>query len=168
MSLIDCPECGGRISDKAVMCPHCGYSPCARWFGGEYRSKAEYLGLPIVHIIMGPGFDPLTGRIRIAKGIIAIGPIAAGGLAVGAVSVGVVSLGGVAAGAFALGGLAVGVILALGGLAVGLVAVGGAAIGYYALGGGAAGVHALGGNASDPQAVRFFKDLFGPDIHPGR
>ena len=25
MALIDCPECGNKISDKAVSCPHCGY-----------------------------------------------------------------------------------------------------------------------------------------------
>lgn len=26
MALIQCPECGTRISDKAVTCPHCGFS----------------------------------------------------------------------------------------------------------------------------------------------
>ena len=25
MALINCPECGREISDKAVSCPHCGY-----------------------------------------------------------------------------------------------------------------------------------------------
>lgn len=25
MSLILCPECGAKISDKAIACPHCGY-----------------------------------------------------------------------------------------------------------------------------------------------
>jgi len=24
MALINCPECGNQISDKAVSCPHCG------------------------------------------------------------------------------------------------------------------------------------------------
>ena len=23
--LVDCPECGNKISDKAEACPHCGY-----------------------------------------------------------------------------------------------------------------------------------------------
>ena len=27
MALIDCPECGGNVSDKAVACPHCGAPP---------------------------------------------------------------------------------------------------------------------------------------------
>lgn len=25
MSLIECPECGKKISDKAINCPNCGY-----------------------------------------------------------------------------------------------------------------------------------------------
>lgn len=25
MALINCPECGGMVSDKATACPHCGY-----------------------------------------------------------------------------------------------------------------------------------------------
>ena len=24
MALFDCPECGGKVSDKANQCPHCG------------------------------------------------------------------------------------------------------------------------------------------------
>ena len=26
MPLISCPECGGKVSDRAVRCPHCGYA----------------------------------------------------------------------------------------------------------------------------------------------
>lgn len=25
MALIECPECGGKVSDKATACIHCGY-----------------------------------------------------------------------------------------------------------------------------------------------
>lgn len=25
MALICCPECDGKVSDQAVMCPHCGF-----------------------------------------------------------------------------------------------------------------------------------------------
>jgi len=165
MALVDCPECGNQISDRALMCPKCGFATSSlgtRYLGYEYRSEATLFGLPLVHI--ASGYDPATGRPRVAKGIIAIGNIAVGGLAVGGVSFGVIGLGGLSVGLVALGGLAVGLLLALGGMAIGFVAVGGGAVGYYALGGGAWGVHPLGGNAQDPQAIEFFKRFLGESI----
>jgi len=156
MAMIHCPECDREISDRAMMCPHCGY-PMNGAFGYEYRSEREFLGLPLLHIVAGRGFDPTTGKLRVAKGIIAIGPVAMGGVALGGLSFGVVSFGGMAVGLVALGGGAIGILLALGGFAMGLVAIGGVAIGYYAFGGGAVGVHALGGNRQDPNAIEFFR-----------
>jgi hypothetical protein len=160
MAMIQCPECDREISERAMMCPHCGY-PVREAFGYEYRSEREFLGLPLVHIVSGRGVDPATGGIRVAKGIIAVGPIAVGVLALGGLSFGVLSFGGLAVGLIALGGGAVGALLALGGMAIGLVAIGGGAIGYYALGGGVLGVHALGGNAQDPNAIEFFRRWLG-------
>jgi tRNA A-37 threonylcarbamoyl transferase component Bud32 len=136
--------------------------------GREYKSKATLWGLPLVHI--ASGWDPVTGKWRMAKGIIAIGDRAVGVVAIaGAYAVGVVAIGGgfgfgllsiaggLALGLLALGGTAAGG-MALGGAAVGVVAVGGAAVGYYAIGGGAWGVHAWGGNGQDPRALQFFAD----------
>jgi hypothetical protein len=160
MSLIHCPECDREISDRAIMCPHCGY-PMGGACGYEYRSQRELFGLPLVHIVGGHAFDPASGRLRIAKGVIAVGPMAVGGLAFGGASFGLVSFGGLSMGLIALGGVAFGALLAMGGLAIGLVAVGGGAIGYYAVGGGAWGVHAFGGNAQDPNAVEFFRGWLG-------
>ncbi|MHC4744102.1 MAG: hypothetical protein ACYS8Z_19465 [Planctomycetota bacterium] len=165
MALVCCPECDKQISDKALMCPNCGFSQSNRGLGVfayEYRSERKLFGLPLVHIVYGMGINPLTGRLRVAKGIIAIGNIAIGGLAIGGLSLGIVSFGGLAFGLAALGGMAVGLLLALGGMAVGFVAIGGGALGYYALGGGAWGAHPLGGNVLDPEAVEFFKRFFGP------
>jgi hypothetical protein len=159
MSLVNCPECQKEISDQAVMCPHCGY-PMRGMYGYEYRSQRELFGLPLVHIISGQGFDPVTGRIRVAKGIIAVGPIAVGCLAMGGASFGLVSFGGAALGAIAFGGVAIGALLAVGGLAIGAIALGGGAIGYYAFGGGVWGVHVLGGNAQDPNLMELFKSWF--------
>ena len=161
MALVDCPECGKPMSGRALMCPNCGFAAGNRLFAYEYRSNRQVFGLPLVHIIYGLPVDPLTGRFRVAKGIIAIGNIAVGGLAIGGISLGVLSIGGLALGLAALGGLAVGLLLALGGMAVGLIAIGGGAYGYYALGGGAWGAHALGGNVRDPEAVEFFKRYLG-------
>src|SRR3990172_3784747 len=162
MVLVNCPECGKEISDKALMCPNCGYAASGGLFAYEYRSKIELFGLPLVHIVYGLGINPVTGRFRVAKGIIAIGNIAVGGLAVGGLSFGVISFGGLALGLAALGGAAVGLLLAVGGMAVWLVAIGGGAFGYYAFGGGAWGAHALGANVQDPKALEFFKRFLGP------
>jgi len=160
MSLISCPECDNEISNKALACPNCGYPVRESFHGFEYRSKKELFGLPLVHIIYGNRFSSIEGKPRIAKGIVAIGPIAIGGLALGGLSIGVISVGGLALGLTAIGGAAVGLLFALGGLAIGLIAIGGAAIGYYAMGGGAWGVHPLGGNTQDPQAIEFFRRYF--------
>ena len=91
----------------------------------EYKSKASFFGLPLVHVHLSRG----RGLPAVAKGIIAIGDMA----------VGVVALGGISAGLVALGGLSLGVLLALGGLSAGLFALGGVALGAYVLGGVAVG-----------------------------
>lgn len=162
MALIECPECGNQISDKALICPTCGYSATARFLGGyEYCSKTELFGLPLIHIVLGFSIHPITGKIRVAKGIIAIGNLAVGGVALGGLSLGLISLGGLAIGLLALGGLSIGLLIAIGGFAMGIIAIGGGAFGYYALGGGAFGAHPLGGNAQDPNAIEFFKSIFG-------
>ena len=161
MALVNCRECNNEISEKAFLCPHCGVATGRGMFGYEYRSRAKLFGLPVAHIVFGFAINPMTGRLRVAKGIIAIGPIAIGLVAIGGWAVGGICLGGVAFGLASLGGCAIGLLLAVGGAAVGLVAIGGLAVGYYALGGGAYGAHALGANAQDPEAVDFFKRYLG-------
>jgi len=155
MAMVACRQCGASMSDQAVACPQCGApGPRSPITGYEFRLPADSDGLPLIHVAIG--FDPRTGRKRIAKGWIAIGDVAIGGIAIGGVSLGVFTLGGVSLGIVAFGGLSIAALLALGGLAIGGIAIGGAAIGYYALGGGAFGVHAWSGISQDPEAVRFF------------
>ncbi len=115
----------------------------------EYRSPRQWLGMPLVHIVRGR--DPLTGKIPVARGVIAIGArahgivavgvLASGGLAIGSMAVGVFSVGALAvgilacgafsAGVLALGSMAIGFVSALGGLAIGDIAKGTLAIGRY-------------------------------------
>ena len=162
MSLIDCPECGHKISEKALACPQCGY-PMGGGFlwGFEYRSKTKVFGLPLIHIVPGYAVNPASGRLRVAKGIIAIGHIAIGLIAIGGVALGGLCFGGLAIGLLlAIGGMALGTV-ALGGMAIGLVAIGGAALGYYSLGAGAFGIHTLSVNNHDPEAIEFFKRFLG-------
>jgi predicted Ser/Thr protein kinase len=134
--------------------------------GMEYRSKATLFGLPLLHVVFG--MDPQTGRVRVAKGIIAIGDraqgviafggLAMGGFAFGGLAIGVVAFGGGAVGVAAIGGLAIALIAALGGGAIAPIAIGGGAIGYVAIGGGAIGVHVLDAATRNPAggAWRFF------------
>lgn len=143
-----------------------GMSPEAvqQLFGREYRSQAEFLGWPLVHVAFG--VDARTGKRKIAKGIIAIGDAAIGGLAIGGGAIGIVAIGGAAIGLVTLGGLSLALLLgigglatgcfAFGGLAIGGVAVGGCAVGYYAYGGAAFGRFTVTGQAQDPAAMNLF------------
>ena len=133
----------------------------------EYRSRVTLFGWPLVHV--ATGVDPVTGRKRCAKGIIAVGTLPRGVIAFGDVAVGVVacgifgygliSLSVVAVGVIACGSVAVGLLVGMGGLAVAPVAIGGATLGWFANGALAWGKHAISPGAYDPVADHFFKPI---------
>ena len=105
--------------------------------GREYRSKASFLGLPLVHINSGPR---VPGQpMRRARGWIAIGEIATGVVAIGAISAGFVAFGAVAFGVVTWAALGLGLVN-FAGLAIGGLSTGGVAIGVGALGGVGIGV----------------------------
>jgi RNA polymerase sigma factor (sigma-70 family) len=108
----------------------------------EYRSRASFLGLPLVHVRIGDRFALLNAPV---KAWIAIGERAVGGLfAFGAIAIAPVSVGGITIGLLPFGGLALGV-LALGGFALGIWSYGGLVVGWQALGGFALAWHAAEG-----------------------
>lgn len=121
--LTACRSCRHEVSRDAQACPHCGAPFPARqnWAGRgyEYRSPQTLWGLPVLHVAYGRNAE---GKLRVAKGIVAIGQFAVGGVAIAQFAAGAV---------FALGQFAVAPI-AVGQFALGLVAVGQFGLGLLA------------------------------------
>lgn len=162
MALLPCPECGKSVSEKARACLNCGYpikpggyritDNEGGYIGYEYKSSTTFFGMPLVHIVYGPG-----GMTKPARGFIAIGNIAIGVFAIGGFAVGVVTLAGMGLGIVCLAGMALGILFGAGGIATGYIAVGGIAIGVYAIGGLSIGTHTL---HNDPQLREYLRSLF--------
>lgn len=119
--------------------------------GVDWKSRAKIFGWPVIHI--ATGFEPKTGKKRIAKGWFAVGDVAVGGFAMGGLGVGLIGAGGAGVGLVGIGGAGIGLLMGAGGAATGLVACGGGAIGGLATGGGAAGGVAIGGGAVGHVAI---------------
>jgi hypothetical protein len=129
----------------------------------QYRSKSSLIGLPLVHIAIGPAPGSRSPR-GVARGWIAIGDIAFGVLfSAGGVAIGGIALGGLAIGGICLCGLGF-AVYALGGGAFGIYSIGGLAFGWHAAIGGAAiakkyavGGYAVAEHANDPVAMEYMK-----------
>jgi hypothetical protein len=159
-----CHECAAGASPRLV-CRTCSTTAVpigfgrgwGNWYGYgyEYKSLTTIGGLPLVHVCSG--IDPVTMRLRVARGVVAIGNVAVGVLAIGGVAIGLLTVGGASIGLLvAIGGAALGLGLSVGGFALGSVAIGGAAVGFvYAIGGGAVGPAVIDGMRCD-EAARVF------------
>lgn len=169
MALISCPECGASISDKAVACPKCGnpMKPIGDlmvpmrffWRGFEWKSKTEILGWPLVHIAIGHNKE--TGRLHVAKGIIAIGQFGIGLITIAQFGIGILfAFGQFTAGLLAIGQIAVGIYFGLGQLATGVIAIGQFALGHYVLAQMGYGAHVWSTQIKDPAAVEYFTNLW--------
>jgi len=170
MAMINCPECGASISDKAATCPKCGYpiKPEVdlarlklrrfRW-GFEWKSKTQLLGWPLIHIAVGRNKE--TGKLMAAKGIIAIGQFGIGVITIAQFGIGLLfGLGQFVGGIVAIGQLALGVHFGLGQFATGVTAIGQIAFGKYILAQAGFGKYAWTTKVRDPQAVEYFKGIW--------
>jgi len=166
MALINCPECGAEISDKAVACPRCGHPMqqvqqlvVPRYWGYEYKSKAALFGWPLLHIAIGR--NPETGRLMAAKGIIAIGQFAIGVITVAQFGIGILfGFGQFMGGIVAVGQFAAGILFGLGQFACGITAIGQIAFGKYVLAAVGYGRHVWSKKVKDPEAIEYFQGLY--------
>jgi hypothetical protein len=166
MALINCPECDSKISDKAITCPKCGYpiKPISQfnfnlWRGYEWKSKSEFFGLPLIHVAIGR--DKNTGKLLVAKGIIAIGQFGIGLITIAQFGIGLLfGLGQFVGGIFAIGQFALGVWFGLGQFASGAIAIGQMAVGYYVRAQIGYGKYMWTSYFRDSQAIEFFRNLW--------
>jgi RNA polymerase sigma factor (sigma-70 family) len=142
----------------------------------EYRSKASFLGLPLIHIRLGATWasqgDAVKAWVAIADDLAIGGLFAFGGTALAPICFGGFALGGIVFAGFGAGilcyaGFGIGAWV-VGGMVSGFMAVGGCAFGWKAALGGiaiaqefASGGVALAAHANDAASNSFVKgDLF--------
>ncbi len=162
--LIRCDDCGREISSRAPVCPHCGaprlaaaYQALAKpdW-GFEWKSATSVYGWPLVQV----AFGRKNGRLRVAKGIIAIGQFAIGLFTFAQFGIGIIfGFGQFMLGATAIAQFAISAFFAVGQFATGYVAIGQIVFGYYALAQVALAWYGWTPKRHDPEAVAFFTNL---------
>ena len=157
MALSKCRECGDEVSDEARSCPHCGapFPANLAWSGSgfEYKSARTYLGYPFLHIAFG---RDRYGKLRVAKGIVAIGQFAFGLVTVAQFGVGVLfGFGQFVLGIAVLAQFAVGFV-AVGQIAAGYVAIGQVVLAYYGLAQAGLAHFLWSPKRHDPEAQKLF------------
>jgi len=167
MALIPCPECGGSVSEKAIACPNCGYpmkpdlapmaQPC--WRGYEWKSKINIFGIPLIHIAFGR--DKRTGKLLVAKGIIAIGQFGIGLITLAQFGIGFLfGFGQFIAGPLVIAQFALAYYFGLGQFATGITAIGQLAFGKYVCAQFGYGEYVWSTQIKNPEAIEYFTDLW--------
>ena len=161
MALVACRECQHEVSDVARACPQCGapFPGRRHWQGTGYdwKSRTTVCGYPLVHIAYG---RDARGKLRVARGVIAIGQFAIGLVTIAQFGIGFLfGFGQFFLALTAVAQVAVTPLCGIGQLATGYIAIGQMALGYYALGQIAYGMHVWSVHRRDPAALAFFARL---------
>ena len=161
MNTYRCRECKNEISPEAKKCPYCGATNPIKTnpegSGFEWKSSQTFYGYPLVHIVFGRDEN---NKIKIAKGIIAIGRSAVGLITFGQFSFAyLIAFGQVAFGPVAIGQLAVSLLFGAGQLSVGYIAIGQISLGFYAICQVGLAKHILTPKIKDPETIEFFRQL---------
>lgn len=140
--------------------------PFFHWgFEWEWKSKTTLFGLPLIHIAIGGTIGLEEGRwrlrLKVAKGIIAIGQFAFGVITIAQFGIGLLfGFGQIILGLTAVAQVALGVIFGLGQVATGYVAIGQfVLLAYYGLACIGNAVYLWSQTRKDPEAVEFFRQL---------
>jgi len=129
-----------------------------RW-GFEWKTKVKIFNLPLIHIAIG--FNSETGKLYIAKGVVAIGFFGLGLISIAWFGVGfLLGMGQFAVGIIAIAQFAFGIYFGLGQFATGVIAIGQFAFGDYVLAQIGYGKHVWSSIIEDTSALEFFKNIF--------
>lgn len=161
MNFVPCRECKHSVSPNARACPQCGAPFPARsiWKGSgfEWRSETTFFGYPLIHVAFG---RDAQGKLRVARGIIAVGQFAIGVIAIAQFGIGLLfGFGQFILGCTAIAQFAGGLYFALGQFAFAYIAIGQIALGVYARCQTGLAQYLWSQNNRDPEAVRFFSHL---------
>ncbi len=124
--------------------------------GFKWRTRAALFGIPLICVAFG---TDERGKMRVAKGFIAIGQFAVGGLAIAQFGVGIIGIGQFVLGVVAFGQLAIGILVGFGQLAIGAFAAGQFVIGIYARGQFGWATYLLSPGRTDMEAVAMFETI---------
>jgi hypothetical protein len=123
----------------------------------DWKTQMRFLGLPLVHVAFG---RDSRGKLRVAKGFIAIGQFALGFVTIAQFGVGALfGFGQFMLGLATVAQFAGGVIFGLGQFATGYVAIGQIVLGYYGLCQLGWAEFMWSPKHKDPEAVSFFHEL---------
>jgi len=162
VALAPCRSCQREVSTDAAFCPHCGAPQPTnlhwRGPGFEWRSSQTIAGFPLVHIAFG---KDARGKLRVAKGIIAIGQFGLGVITIAQFGVGLLF----GFGQFILGCTALAQFAGALWFGIGQFATGYIAIGQFVL--ADLGLAQMGfaraiwtPERQDPEAVAYFQQLW--------
>jgi hypothetical protein len=151
-----CPESAHGTLEEG--CPKHSLS------GFEWKTRAGLFHVPLICISYG---RDLQGKIRVARGFLAIGQIAVGGIAIGPFAVGIMSIGLISIGVLAVGVGAFGLLLGVGQIACGVLAIGQVVVGLYGLGQTGWAKYLWSPARTDMEAVSMFYTIKMMILHEG-
>lgn len=124
--------------------------------GFHWKTRAGLFGIPLICVAFG---SDENGRMRVAKGFVAIGQIAFGGIAVAPLGIGIIAVGQLAVGLLAFGQLAVALGAGFGQFAAGFFAIGQFVAGHYAMGQMGWADYLWSQGRTDMEAVAMFETI---------